>query len=188
MTIVLVRHAEPVPPGDPRYEENDRPLSATGAEQALRLAARLADPPPAAIYSSPYARAVQTIEPLSDRTGLAIGIIDDLRERLLATGPLPDWLSQLQQCFADFDARAPGGESSREAQNRVVRTLSVLRDRHPEERVIVASHGNLIALALHARAPDVVDFDFWAAIPMPAVYELPAGGPVSGPGFGLRDL
>jgi hypothetical protein len=49
---------------------------------------------------------------------------------------------------------------------------------------VVASHGNLIALALHAIVPDQVDFEFWAAMPTPAVYVLPIDGPVSGPGLG----
>jgi len=48
----------------------------------------------------------------------------------------------------------------------------------------VASHGNLIALALHSMMPDQVDFEFWAAMPAPAVYVLPGDGTVSGPGFG----
>ena len=59
-----------------------------------------------------------------------------------------------------------------------------MRKRHTNDRVIVASHGNLIALALHAYAPDVVEFDFWAAMPMPAVYQLADDGVIAGPGFG----
>ena len=51
-------------------------------------------------------------------------------------------------------------------------------------RIVAASHGNLVALALHAIAPDQVDFAFWAAMPTPAVYVLGGDGSVSGPGFG----
>jgi 2,3-bisphosphoglycerate-dependent phosphoglycerate mutase len=188
VTIVLVRHAEPVQPGDPRFEENDRPLSDAGAKQAQRLAGVLGARAPAAIYSSPYPRAVQTVEPLARQSGLAIEIVDDLRERLLSPGPLPDWRSALGRSFTDFDVRAPGGESSREAQVRVLGVLDAVRERHGNRRVILASHGNLIALALHAHAPDTVDFGFWAAMPMPAVYELADGGAVSGPGFDAPDL
>jgi hypothetical protein len=38
MTISLVRHAQPVAPGDPRYEENDRPLSVEGLMTAFSSA------------------------------------------------------------------------------------------------------------------------------------------------------
>jgi hypothetical protein len=37
--------------------------------------------------------------------------------------------------------------------------------------VILASHGNLIALALNAFTPSV-DYAFWESIPMPAVFTL----------------
>ncbi len=36
---------------------------------------------------------------------------------------------------------------------------------------MLASHGNLIALALHAYMPNV-DYAFWESIPTPAVFML----------------
>ena len=181
---MLVRHAEAVAPSDPRYEQNDRPLAASGRRDAERLADELAAEPVAAIYSSPYPRAVQTVEPLARRLGLEISLVDDLRERLLSPGALPDWREQLQRSWTDFGYALEHGESSAEAQRRVTEVLATLRRRHPGGRIVVASHGNLIALALHAIAPESVDFEFWAAIPTPAVYVLPGDGTASGPGFG----
>ena len=181
---MLVRHAEAVAPSDPRYEQNDRPLAASGRRDAERLADELAAEPVAAIYSSPYPRAVQTVEPLARRLGLEISPVDNLRERLLSPGALPDWREQLQRSWADFGYALEHGESSAEAQRRVTEVLAALRRRHPAGRIVVASHGNLIALALHAIAPEPVDFEFWAAMPTPAVYVLPGDGTASGPGFG----
>ena len=40
---------------------------------------------------------------------------------------------------------------------------------------MLASHGNLIALALNAFMPGV-DYAFWEPIPMPAVFALNHGG------------
>jgi broad specificity phosphatase PhoE len=54
----------------------------------------------------------------------------------------------------------------------VLRVLRELLDRHPGETVVVASHGMLIALALHHVRPDEVDLAFWEQIPMPAVFRL----------------
>ena len=181
--IVLVRHAEPVAPSDPRYEENDRPLTDAGRRDAERLADRLAADTVDAVYSSPYPRAVQTVEPLARRVGSEINLVDDLRERLLSPGALPDWRERLQRAWTDFGYALEGGESSAQAQQRVSGVLGTLQGRHPG-RIVVASHGNLIALALHAIVPDQVDFEFWAAMPMPAVYLLLGGGTVSGPGLG----
>jgi broad specificity phosphatase PhoE len=127
VTLLLVRHAEPVPPGDPAFEENERPLSATGRAQAESLADELARPGVTAVYTSPYLRAAQTIEPLAERLGLA--------------------------------------------------------ERHRTSVGIVASHGNAIALAIHRLAPGRVDFAFWRAMPMPAVYRVEPDGRAAGPGL-----
>jgi 2,3-bisphosphoglycerate-dependent phosphoglycerate mutase len=182
--IVLVRHAEAVAPSDPRYEENDRPLTDAGRRDAERLADELADEAVGAIYSSPYPRAVQTVEPLARRLGTEINLVDDLRERLLSLGALPGWREQLNRSWTDFGYALTDGESSTEAQLRVNEVLATLRRRHLDTRIVVASHGNLIALALHSMMPDQVDFEFWAAMPTPAVYVLPGDGTFSGPGFG----
>ena len=181
---MLVRHAEAVAPSDPRYEENDRPLTDAGRRDAERLAGELAAEAADAIYSSPYPRAVQTVEPFARRVGSEISLVDDLRERLLSPGALPDWREHLQRAWTDFGYALEGGESSAEAQRRVTEVLGMLQGRHIGSRIVVASHGNLIALALHSMMPDQVDFEFWAAMPTPAVYVLPGDGTFSGPGFG----
>ena len=77
---MLVRHAEAVAPSDPRYEENDRPLTDAGRRDAERLAGELAAEAADAIYSSPYPRAVQTVEPFARRVGSEISLVDDLHE------------------------------------------------------------------------------------------------------------
>jgi 2,3-bisphosphoglycerate-dependent phosphoglycerate mutase len=113
-------------------------------------------------------------------------LIEDLRERLLSPEALPDWRTQLQRCWRDFEYAPSGGESSAVAQARVVSVFEALRQRHRSGTVVVGSHGNLISLALHALEPKV-DYDFWNAIPMPAVYRIEfragRGRVVSGPGI-----
>ena len=61
--------------------------------------------------------------------------------------------------------------------------LATLERRHGGDTVVAASHGNLIALALHARAPERVGFDLWRSMPMPAVYRLESGTSPTGPGL-----
>jgi 2,3-bisphosphoglycerate-dependent phosphoglycerate mutase len=182
VTLLLVRHAEPVPARDPRFEENDRPLSDEGRRQADRLAEQLAGRGVEAIYSSPYPRSIQTVEPLAERLRLESVIVEELRERLLSPGPLPGWLEQLERSWAEFEFRLPGGESSAAAQERAWQVLHPLADRHRDGVAVVASHGNLIALALHRLVP-AVGFDFWRAMPLPAVYAVGADGRASGPGL-----
>jgi 2,3-bisphosphoglycerate-dependent phosphoglycerate mutase len=175
LTVLLVRHAEPVAPGTPGYDEFTRPLTAKGMRDAEQLREMHASTRIDAAYSSPYLRARQTIEPIAQARGLAIVTIEDLRERTLSLAELPDWKTHLKRAWEDFDYAPPGGETGRIAQARVVRALDTIAWRHSAGTVIAASHGNLIALALHAFMPNV-DYKFWESIPMPAVFTLIRGG------------
>ena len=171
LTILLIRHAESIAPGISGFDEYNRPLTTKGIRDAQQLADTLASTRIDAAYSSPYLRARQTIEPIARSRGLTIDTIGDLRERMLSPADLPDWKAHLKRSWEDFDYAPSGGESSREAQARVVRVLDTIASRHSGGTAILASHGNLIALALNAFAPKV-DYAFWESTPMPAVYTL----------------
>ncbi len=179
LDVILVRHAEPVPPGTPGWEErdDDRPLNAEGEQAAAELADELDPYGLTAIYSSPYPRARQTVEPLAARRELPIQELADLRERLLdPAAPRDDWREVLERSWADPDFALPGGESGRDAQRRALAVLDLLRVHYPDGgRLLVASHGNLISLILQALEPGV-DFAFHLAMPMPALYHLEHDG------------
>ena len=70
--IYLVRHAKA---GERRVWEGDdeaRPLSKHGWKQSEAIAKRLGVKGATALYSSPYVRCVQTLEPLAGRLGFEI--------------------------------------------------------------------------------------------------------------------
>ena len=72
--LYLVRHAHSVWTSDEM-----RPLSQAGFDDARRVADILAPLRPGAIYSSPYRRAQQTVEPLAGALGMSIQVVEDLR-------------------------------------------------------------------------------------------------------------
>lgn len=176
LDVLLVRHAEPVAIGTPDIADDDRPLTEAGRSAAEELAVELDGWEITAIYSSPYARALETVSVLAQRRGLGVQLIDDLRERRLSLEPHDEWRDSLQRSWTDADFALPGAESGREAQRRAVAILDLLRVRHPDGgRLVIGSHGNLISLILQALEPDV-GFDFHMAMPMPALYRITHDG------------
>ena len=70
--VYLVRHAKA---GERRIWDGDdvsRPLSHRGEKQAAAVSARLAKNKATALYSSPYVRCVQTLEPLAKTLGTEV--------------------------------------------------------------------------------------------------------------------
>jgi 2,3-bisphosphoglycerate-dependent phosphoglycerate mutase len=176
LDVLLVRHAEPVPVGTPDVAEDDRPLTDAGRAAAIELAEELDGWEVTAIYSSPYARAAETVAVLAQRRGIGVQVLDDLRERRLSLEQHDGWRDSLQRAWADADFSLPGGESGRDAQRRAIGMLDLLRSRHPDGgRLVIGSHGNLISLILQVLDPGV-DFDFHMAMPMPAIYRLTHDG------------
>jgi 2,3-bisphosphoglycerate-dependent phosphoglycerate mutase len=167
LDVLLIRHAEPVPVGTPDVADDDRPLTDAGRAAAVELAAELDGWELTAIYSSPYTRAVETVQALADRRRLPIQLLDDLRERQHSTELHDTWRETLERSWNDPDFTMPGGESGRAAQRRAIATLDLLRVRHPD--------GNLISLILHSLEPGV-DFEFHMGMPMPAIYRLTHDG------------
>jgi len=76
--LIIVRHA--TPHEDHPSEPGDPPLTTDGAEQAKRLADRLAIEGIDRIVSSPQQRARETARPLSERLALPVEILDGLAE------------------------------------------------------------------------------------------------------------
>jgi len=178
LDVLLVRHAEPIPPGSPGWEERDdeRPLTEEGRRAAEQLADELEPYVITSAYSSPYQRAIETVTPTAQRRGLEVHLLPDLRERRLTLQPASDWADHLERAWADPDYALEGAESGRQAQRRAIALLDLLRTRHMDGgRLLVGSHGNLISLILQTFEPEV-DHAFHLAMPMPAIYHLEHDG------------
>jgi 2,3-bisphosphoglycerate-dependent phosphoglycerate mutase len=172
-TAIFIRHCES------RGQSPDASLTAKGFLDARHLVQRLKGLNIDAIYSSPYARATQTIDPFVVKTGLPLRIEPRLHERILSVEAREDWLEQVRFSFENFDHRAPGGETLHEAQARGLAAL----DRTIEDGATnpaIVSHGNLLSTLLN-RADRRFGFDAWRAMTNPAVYKvrLQSGVPVS---------
>ena len=81
MSVVhLIRHAKAKNLLEWTEPDDLRPLTKRGRREALAIAQRLQDDPPARLVSSPFVRCVQTLEPAALALDLAIETSDELAE------------------------------------------------------------------------------------------------------------
>jgi 2,3-bisphosphoglycerate-dependent phosphoglycerate mutase len=165
-TIYLVRHAHA------EWREDDsRPLSSDGAEAAQLVADRLSSRSIVAVYTSPSRRSVETIEPLANRLGLRPEVISDLRERSLPVVRPDQFDALVQRAWSSPDKAPHGGESNVQAQGRGVAVVRSVVLRRAGSQVVLATHGNLLALVLNALDPKF-GYDFWRRLSFPDIYQL----------------
>ena len=93
MLRYLVRHAKAGSRHRWEGDDRDRPLSRAGIDQAEAIADRLEAAGVTGLYSSPYARCMQTLEPLAERLGAKVHPDDRLAEGT----PLPEVLTLLEE-------------------------------------------------------------------------------------------
>ena len=124
--VWLVRHADSYR-NDAASE--DPPLSSIGRDQAKRLAERVRRAQPAAVYSSPYRRAVETAHAISDQ----IHVDDRLVEVALEI---------------DEDGALDFKEPADQAAARLTAAIDEMVGKHEGGRVIVVSHGAAIVALL----------------------------------------
>lgn len=93
-TVWLVRHAAAGDRGAWTDDDRIRPLTKKGQRQSDAIADTLAAHDIDAIYSSPYLRCRQTVEPIAARSGLAVEDSDHLAEGAREAETL-DWLQTM---------------------------------------------------------------------------------------------
>ncbi|AEI38978.1 histidine phosphatase family protein [Paenibacillus mucilaginosus] len=180
-TVYFVRHADSPYSAE---RERERGLSAAGEEAARRAALLLEDEGIGFLVSSPYRRAVLTLQPLADRLGLPVAEEEDLRERKLSAEPLfpsrEAFFEAKRSLFADPQLRYPGGESSEEARQRGTAVLRGLLLRHRGSRLALGTHGDIMTLMLGAWDP-AYGFRFWQSTSMPDIYKAEFMEDAAGP-------
>jgi 2,3-bisphosphoglycerate-dependent phosphoglycerate mutase len=188
--LLLLRHGETTPVRDgvavPLLEGQSNPdLDPVGVDEARRAADRLAAEDVAAIYVTPLVRTHQTAAPLAERLGL-----EPVVEPRLIEVHLGEWEGgEYRRRMAEKDPIAlriveeqrwdviPGAEPMDRFAARVREGIEAVAAAHPDQTVVVVSHGGTIGEALAeaagsralAFAPDngsiseiVVSGDEWA--------------------------
>lgn len=144
--IYFVRHAEP---NYGNHDDVGRELTPRGLADRRLVTEFLLDKGVAAIYTSPYRRALDTIRPFAEAVRLPIVHVPDFRERRVDAAWIEDFDAFSRHQWADFDFRLPGGESLREVQDRNIAALMGLLRQHAGQSVVVGSHGTAISVILN---------------------------------------
>ena len=123
-TLLLVRHGETDWNAEGRLQgHTDRPLTDYGRRQAQQLAEELEREEIDAIYSSDLARARETAQIVGERLALPVELDPELREK--------DWGTWEGLTAVERDRVEFAGESTEAHQERMLRALARISERHP---------------------------------------------------------
>lgn len=147
--IALVRHGVTDWNYDARMQgHTDVPLNPEGERQAEAMADRLATERWDAVYSSDLCRARATAMALCRRTGHQLVVEPRLRERQIGmaegTTALERRLRWPEATLADI----PGVETDGPLGGRGEAIITEIARRHPGQRVVIVTHGGIIATFL----------------------------------------
>ncbi|MCS7463337.1 histidine phosphatase family protein [Paenibacillus doosanensis] len=167
-----MRHAESIyTPGT----ERARGLTGKGERDAALVRQLLKDVPVDLVLSSPYYRAVRTVQDVAEAAGLEIISVEDLRERQLSgeefIASQEQFRSAKRRVYEDKSFAFPGGESSEAAQRRAIRALLPWIGHADYRHIVVGTHGDIMTLMLNDWDASY-DCDFWASTTMPDMYKL----------------
>ena len=164
--IYVIRHCEA------EGQSPEALLTDRGLEQVLDLSEFFSNIKIDRIISSPYKRAIDSIQPLARRLNIDVEIDRKLTERMLSTKNLSDWFEKLRSTFDDIELKFEGGESSREAMNRIVEVVEgAFSSNNNNNNTVIVTHGNLMSLLLMYFNKDI-GFDDWRRLSNPDVFLL----------------
>jgi probable phosphoglycerate mutase len=156
--MLLVRHGESAPYVEGKTIElcdgqDDPHLAPEGQRQAERLGERLATERIDAIYVTSLRRTVETATPLSERTGLPLQVIAELREVHMGEwegGTFRQRIADRDPLIAKMRAAerwdlVPGAEATEAFRARIGVGIEKIAARHPGGRVVVVTHFGTIA-------------------------------------------
>jgi 2,3-bisphosphoglycerate-dependent phosphoglycerate mutase len=170
-TIFMIRHAEsPFIFG----EERTRKLSKDGELDAEKVAKLMLNEKIDVIVSSPFARSIKTIEPIATTRNLEIELYEELKERMIKGNYKLPWEEvepAIKKSFEDKDYCLPGGETTRQAQERAVPIIKQLLKEYEGESIVLGTHGNIMTIIMNY-FDGKYGYDFWESTSKPDIYKL----------------
>lgn len=142
--VYFVRHAQPE---FSWADDKTRPLTNEGIADSERVYEALKDIKLTYAVSSPYKRSIDTIKRCAESQGLKIDTDERFRER--EKGFNGNNFGMFQKRWANFDYHEDGGESLRSVQERNISALFELLNSHPNDTIIIGTHGTALSTILN---------------------------------------
>ena len=155
--IILIRHGETEWNSQQRMQgHSDSDLSSVGQAQIQALGQWMKNVPFDLIYSSDSLRAKQTAEAITQFSGHELKIDLRLREKNLGVfeGLTSEEARERHpEVFRLFKTAGSKyvideGESTQQLQDRALEIVNEIRIKHPEERVLLVTHGGFIRVVM----------------------------------------
>lgn len=129
MQVIWLRHATR------NFTMGDVPLNDEGQKQAHALANQHGFSKISSIISSPKKRALMTVEPLAEKYGLNIEVVEDL-----------DQMSR--------------HESEKDFKSRINTLLNKIAEGHWSSKLLLCTHSDWLAMAAQIIATDALNLDY----------------------------
>jgi len=165
--IYLVRHAQSAYTTD----ELNRPLSEKGLKDAERITEILLGENINYVFSSPYKRAIQTVEGAAKKAKTEVIIKEGFRERRIAEEPVEDFDNAMTKLWTNYNFSLNGGESNFQAQKRGVKSINKILNEYKGNNIVIGTHGNIMVLIMNY-FDRKYDYEFWKNLTMPDIYKL----------------
>ncbi|MEH7122422.1 histidine phosphatase family protein [Bacillus sp. JJ1773] len=169
--LYFVRHAHSTYTPD----ELGRPLSKKGVVDSHEITELLKEEQIDIVISSPYKRAIQTVEGIAHYFNKEIEMIEDFKERRLTAEPAEDFTFAITKVWEDDHFSWEGGESNAVAQKRGVDATIQILDKYEGKNIVIGTHGNIMVLIMNY-FDNQYDFAFWKNLDMPDIYKLTFDG------------
>jgi 2,3-bisphosphoglycerate-dependent phosphoglycerate mutase len=166
----MVRHAEsPYDEGT----ERTRGLTPKGKADIEKVTELLVGEGIDMIISSPYARAILSVEGLAKQLNLEVQIFEDLRERHFSTEMIEfkELMASISESFNHPNYVLPGGESNADCQKRAIAILKSILQEHKGKKIAVGTHGLVMTLMMNY-FDQAYDFDFLNQLKKPDIYRM----------------
>lgn len=144
--IYFIRHAQ----CDYNIKDDESPqLTPKGIQDSKLVTQYLQDKDIHHIFSSPYQRAVDTLQDFATTNNITIQEIDDFRERKISTTFIEDFESFSKAQWDDFGYKLQDGESLSEVQSRNIQAIESLLQQYPNQNIVIGTHGTALSTIIN---------------------------------------